>query len=188
VSRLEERPDHSEEEREANLKETSVDTAVLFDVGAAVDNAEGDTVAGPIPGLTLGRLPADVIRTALEETSRIHHLALRHQHGENIQYHLNLPFPINFPTGPVFPLGSPRSVAVERLARCLVEKFGLNEVEPYRSMGTMHGIVRIYDGDCSIGWHKDLKYFEECVLGVVLENTLPEGRGLRWRPDHLSLF
>ena len=120
-------------------------------------------MTGPIAGLHLGTLDRGVIDDALQEIQVIHALALQHQHGENLQYHLNLPFPIRFPTGPVFPLGSKRSAAVERLARALVELFGLGEVTPYMELETMHGIVRVYERGCHIGWHKDLKYFEVCM-------------------------
>lgn len=109
---------------------------------------------------------------------------LERQIGENIVFHLNLPFPLAFPTAPVLPLGSGAITALEAVARAALCAFGLEGEPPYAGLHEMHGIVRIYGDEGSlIGWHKDKRCFEECIIGVVLENNLPGGAGLRFRPD-----
>ena len=140
---------------------------------------------GPIPGLHLGRVPAALAEAAAREAAGVESSWLQGQLGENTVYHLNLPFPIGFPTAPVFQLGDAHLSAVEAVARATLSLFGLDRRQPYAGLEAMHGIVRIYSSrECSlIGWHKDKRYFEDCVAGVVLENTLPGGAGLRFRPD-----
>ena len=106
--------------------------------------------------------------------------------GENVVFHLNLPFPLGFPTAPVFRLGSEETACIERLACAARAAFALEDRYP---LETMHAIVRIYsakDGS-KIGWHKDKRCFEECVAGVVMENSLPRREGLRFRPDEAHL-
>jgi len=101
-------------------------------------------------------------------------------------FHLNLPFPLGFPTAPVFRLGSEETACIERLACAARAAFALEDRYP---LETMHAIVRIYsakDGS-KIGWHKDKRCFEECVAGVVMENSLPRREGLRFRPDEAHL-
>jgi len=139
--------------------------------------------AGPIPGLFLGRLPLESVKRAMAEVEEIQTSLLRHQVGENIVFHLNLPFPINFPTAPVFSLDNPKVGAIQAVAAQALSAFRLEGEAPYAGMATMHGIVRIYEQHCHIGWHKDRRYFEDCVVGVVLQNDLPGGEGLRFRPD-----
>ena len=168
--------------------------------------------AGPIRGLHLARLPAALVEAAAREVAGIEAEWLQEQLSENVVYHINLPFPIGLPTAPVFRLGSPHVTAVEAVAREALRTFGLDGGDGGRLCGgnggngdggdggdgcegrgrdervrpsAMHAIIRIYSGadGSHIDWHKDKSCFAEAVAGVVLENTLPGGEGLRFRPD-----
>lgn len=139
---------------------------------------------GSPPGLRLGSVPAGLVAKARSEAAVVEQECLQHHLGENIVFHLNLPFPLGFPTAPVFELGSKEVASIEETARQALRTFGLENVRPYAGLRWVHAIIRIYRGRGHIGWHKDLRTFEECIVGVVLENSLPGGAGLRFRPDH----
>ena len=135
-----------------------------------------------VPGLHHGRLPLDLVEAAAREVAHVQASWLQGQLGENLVFHLNVPFPLAFPTAPVFPLGSAETVALEALAQEARTLFKLDARYPLHAM---HAIVRIYSAEdgSHIGWHKDKRYFEDHIAGIVLSNTLPGGEGLRFRPD-----
>jgi len=127
-----------------------------------------------IPGLAQSTCTdIDLLENCILESERVF-ATLTHEFEDQSHFHINQPFPASFLTGPFFTIDDDRISNLSKMIRFLLDEFSC----PH-DISLMNAIVRKYERDEYIPPHKDRKYFDENVIGIVLKSD-PSGQGLRF--------
>lgn len=133
----------------------------------------------------LAQIPTEdiaLVRRALAEVKAVMSESVKELRSSNRHFFIGLPYPLNRRSGPVFDVDNESlRNTVDVMRAVMTAFFGKERMKKWICNPHLNVIVRNYSKRQNIAFHKDKPFFNEEVMGVVLENTYPDGAGLQFR-------